>query len=67
MSKAPDPLKSARGQCKSCSHWFADGYECRRYPPTILIAEDEEDCVLPVSVWPQSDGDEWCGEFRPVD
>ena len=34
--------------------------ECRRYPPTVMMHEDE-----PIVMWPQVAENEWCGEFQP--
>lgn len=36
--------------------------ECRRFPPTTIVIDDD-----PMRLWPQVATGEWCGEFRPAD
>lgn len=55
-------LEQARGTCSQCVHWKQP--ECRRYPPQVVVAEDEDGMTTPVTVFPLTDGDEWCGEHR---
>ena len=57
--------------CSTCRHWANAPDEstggCRRYPPVPhvvpTVAEDGPSFGA-VSVWPETDGDDWCGEWR---
>ncbi len=52
-----------RPTCETCPFW-EDG-NCRRYPPHIYekgCLEDKEGNFLPVYFYPETEGDEWCGE-----
>lgn len=67
-------------QCARCRFWEeirdtlkADdgrkyrGGECRRLPPVVLMGQMP---TLEVKsgwsgVWPETESDDWCGEFKP--
>jgi hypothetical protein len=38
---------------------------CRRQPPQLAHGCDNESWGN--GVWPTTDGDDWCGEFRPLE
>lgn len=45
--------------CAACAFWFQVGamkHECRRYPPRVKFSD-----------WPETDANDWCGEFRRRD
>ena len=52
-----------KNRCENCrflSNWHDDVKgECRRYPPQVIWALDEED-----SFFPKVFISEWCGEFK---
>lgn len=33
---------------------------CRRYPPVVIVLDD-----MPGRLFPQVNGDDWCGEWGP--
>ena len=44
--------------CAACAFWFRVNIvtsECRRYPPRKS------------GTWPETDADDWCGEFKRRD
>ena len=45
--------------CKTCRWYREIGTECRRYPPTLVMDEDEGI----VSYFPQTGENVWCGEW----
>lgn len=53
-------------QCSKCKFYLADDSMpageglCRRFPPTVMAAEEGYNSVFP----PMRDGG-WCGEFKP--
>lgn len=55
--------------CATCRFRYGqeDGWsgyaQCRRYPPT----NERHSHGGPVSVWPQTDRRDWCGEHQPKD
>lgn len=57
-----------QAQCSSCAHWIRlpperdmedDAGFCRRYPPVVLSDNGE-----PFTVFPLTDEDDQCGEYR---
>lgn len=65
MPKKPD-LSKAHGTCASCKHYLAERWECHRYPPQLVVGRDEDDNDSALALWPQTEAQEWCGEFSPV-
>lgn len=70
--KKTGPALPARGNCGACYHWQRlevagdhqiDVGECRRYPPTPLYDVSENGIL---SVYPETQESEVCGEFRPL-
>jgi hypothetical protein len=58
--------------CKTCRWWdifSADGKEgfCRAHPPTVVPNQEVGD-FKPVSFteWPQTNSDDFCGEWQPL-
>lgn len=61
--------------CAGCRFWNLENMdaktsflvfgECRRYPPT-RPSVDPKDAVSPLLdwLWPLTEEDDWCGEFR---
>lgn len=35
--------------------------DCRRYPPQVIFCSDKNE---PVTIWPQIEAGEWCGEWK---
>jgi hypothetical protein len=76
------PVLGEVGRCETCRFWDArnrrllalDG-QCRRFPPVPFFdvadwCDDESDTPgtrLVESHFPQTYGDDWCGEYRPRD
>lgn len=56
--------------CQNCSYWKKDPDEdkewgaCRRHPPTAFYDASLHDLI---SVWPETDGDVWCGDHQEYD
>ena len=53
-----------RRRCDGCKFWAEETLtkgtgDCRRRPP-VLVATGSGDIN---TAWPNTDGDEWCGEF----
>ncbi len=46
--------------CSTCQFWFCS--QCRRYPP-----REEEGAVRTIYVFPNTDEDLWCGEWKAKD
>lgn len=67
--KKPKPNKVPENvKCCRCMYWVADIIkedaegQCRRYPPQVVPPYDD-DC-LPWERWPDTVGNEFCGEFK---
>lgn len=58
-------LEGVVKDCSHCAHAEPVVFpgvpvmECRRYPPIVIVIADEAN-----KMWPQVDGDDWCGEFQ---
>jgi hypothetical protein len=55
--------------CGNCVFWDKDEDEesigeCRRNPPQVITLADEDGIMTPVSVFPASEADQWCGEHQ---
>lgn len=55
--------------CGNCVFWDKDEEEesigeCRRNPPQVITLADEDGIMTPVSVFPASEADQWCGEHQ---
>ena len=51
--------------CESCKYHF--GYSCHRYAPKPMIWHSTSGDGFgesPVSLWPDVDSDDWCGEWK---
>ena len=64
----PDDEESAYS-CSNCLFWERDEAEdsigeCRRNPPQVITLADEDGTMAPVSVFPASEADQWCGEHQ---
>lgn len=64
---------AAHGECGTCRHAEMTvlppcdhedegtvGYECRRFPPTIVAVSDDGSAG---QAWPIVHADDWCGEW----
>lgn len=53
-------------QCDTCVYWWSmgDAGLCRRFPPIPGFPAGLGAEV--VTVWPQTNHEEWCGEWRPT-
>lgn len=62
MTWQRDALEVNCGRCRFVEPTVGDDDEpradCRRYPPQYVVIDGE-----PVTIWPQVNGDDWCGEF----
>jgi hypothetical protein len=69
------PVDRAGPNCSHCLYWRektgeADEVrwgECRRYPPTLFAATDENGDQIPWPMQTQTEPEDWCGEFRGGD
>ena len=64
----PDDKEGGNG-CGNCVFWDKDEDEesigeCRRNPPQVITLADEDGTMTPVSVFPASEADHWCGEHQ---
>jgi hypothetical protein len=55
--------------CGNCVFWDKDEDEesigeCRRNPPQVITLADEDGTMTPVSIFPASEADHWCGEHQ---
>jgi hypothetical protein len=55
--------------CGNCVFWDKDEDEesigeCRRNPPQVITLVDEDGTMTPVSIFPTSEADHWCGEHQ---
>lgn len=52
--------------CKDCHFWERNDEEgngcCCRFPPVPILHTDEK-CAR--AVWPETEPEDWCGEFSP--
>lgn len=61
---------SAPATCATCRWWHDSGY-CRRYPPVAAVSEwkqydsYEHTAVRFLSMWPETDPDDWCDKHAP--
>jgi hypothetical protein len=67
--KLPDDEEGGNSFCGNCVFWANNEEEesigeCRRYPPQVITLADEDGTMTPVSVFPASESDEWCGEHQ---
>jgi hypothetical protein len=65
----PDDEEGGNAFCGNCVFWANDEEEesigeCRRYPPQVITLADEDGTMTPVSVFPASEVDQWCGEHQ---
>lgn len=53
-------------RCDACHYaqLVGTGLQCKRYPPTIIMAPTENG-IRPVNILPGMQASEWCGEFKP--
>lgn len=64
-------------KCKDCVFWdigdmFSDtSHQCRRYPPVMAFCQIEAKENIEGNggegVWPSTDENDWCGEFKHTD
>lgn len=55
--------KQEKPRCELCRHWLYG--DCHRYPPTVLRASVQPRPERPtLGVWPETDSDALCGEFK---
>lgn len=52
-------------ECRTCIHrregmLAVDPYECRRYPPTVIMTAE----IYSKTVWPMVKPNDWCGEWK---
>jgi hypothetical protein len=55
--------------CEQCVFWQEienDVGECRAKSPAVMEASDDEDDSEPVTVWPQTESRDWCGEAKTL-
>lgn len=57
--------------CSSCLYFrkrIHDGEyvqdECRRFPPAVMAYADANGDTFPMTSYPSTEPDDWCGEFR---
>jgi len=65
----PDEEEGGNVFCGNCVFWDQDEEEesigeCRRNPPQVITLADENGTMTPVSVFPASEADHWCGEHQ---
>jgi len=69
-----DPVENtAARSCDACRYWWqekvrrtAAGWgQCRRMPPSL--PSDREDKLKLVGIWPETEANDWCGEWRARD
>lgn len=65
----PDEEEDGNVFCGNCVFWDQDEDEesigeCRRNPPQVITLADEDGTMTPVSVFPASEADHWCGEHQ---
>jgi len=65
----PDDEEGGNAFCGNCVFWDKDEEEesigeCRRNPPQVITLADEDGTMTPVSVFPASEVDQWCGEHQ---
>lgn len=64
---------TAARSCDACRYWWqekvrrtAAGWgQCRRMPPSL--PSDREDKLKLVGIWPETEADDWCGEWQARD
>jgi hypothetical protein len=67
--RQPDDEEGGNAFCGNCVFWDKDEEEesigeCRRNPPQVITLADEDGTMTPVSVFPASEVDQWCGEHQ---
>jgi hypothetical protein len=65
----PDDEEGGNAFCGNCVFWDKEEDEdsigeCRRYPPQVITLADEDGTMTPVSIFPASEADHWCGEHQ---
>lgn len=59
------PDKKVETLCKNCKYFVPtdpERPECRRFPPTLVF--DTTVPYNPVTWFPETDGNFWCGEYK---
>lgn len=53
-------------RCDKCEWWKKDTThgECRKNAPRIILDGYEPGAPAPLTVWPETAPDSWCGEFK---
>jgi len=67
--KLPDDEEGGNAFCGNCVFWEKEEDEesigeCRRNPPQVITLADEDGTMTPVSIFPASEADHWCGEHQ---
>jgi len=67
--RLPDDEEGGNAFCGNCVFWDKDEEEesigeCRRNPPQVITLTDEDGTTTPVSGFPVSAVDQWCGEHQ---
>jgi len=64
-------MSDAKQSCKTCKFFRDEDGACRRYPPTAMpeVSGEVTEVVTlmdPISAFPLTHPDDWCGEWRGV-
>jgi hypothetical protein len=65
--KFPDDDDGDEPTCASCFFWDQDEENsgtCHARPPTVVALLNSEGNLAPVTVFPATSDDEWCGEHQ---
>lgn len=56
-------------RCETCSYWQpteeSDG-GCKFYPPQLTQWTDAANISHTISLFPQTDSSDWCGQWHPI-
>jgi hypothetical protein len=70
---ALETLKAAQPTCETCRFWAPHESEteekptsgdCIRFPPLVAVGPDSEGSLMPMTLWPCTEHDARCGEFK---
>jgi hypothetical protein len=67
--KLPDDEEGGDSFCGNCLFWEKDEAEesigeCHRNVPQVIALPDQDGQLIPVSVFPATEVDQWCGEHQ---
>ena len=58
-------MKKPGQECGSCACYAPLVKQCRAHPPLAVAVQGNGGQVGAIGIWPATDTENWCGEWRP--